>query len=131
MSIHTAGLSKPGWLIGIPFFGLLFLMPEELGRVIPYSLYQYTLNNQLFFFIAVMNTPPKTHQHVEPSNGSLENDVPFQRNDFEVLAASFRGGIYIYISLFKEKLPQPFPKLPNIIPLCGIFCQILQKLSPS
>ena len=28
---------------------------------------------------------------MEPQNGSLEEDVPFQRGDFQVPAVSFRG----------------------------------------
>ena len=84
-----------------------------------------------------MNTPPKTGILNLKLTGSLEDDFPFQRNDFQVLAALFfffwGGGVYIYIYTLKKC--NRFQTWQKITIFCGflngIICQIFKKKSPS
>ena len=61
-------------------------------------------------------TLPKT-LILEPKNGALEDDVPFQGGDFQVPAVSFRRSNFNYTQRKNLKKPYP-PSPPQSVDFC-------------
>ena len=84
---HTFGFFWPRG-IGLTLNGFSWMYASPKKAIVER---RYILFNHHFWYLGTASTPPKTN--MEPENGGLEDEFPFQTGDFQV-PCSF-SGVYI------------------------------------